>query len=240
MLLLQPSLAVTDLDVIIQENLNELKSKYNKYFPGEDFYSNVEECKEVKFPLDDSNISTAVKNFKKDPDQLSAVPFSLSYHLVKMASDCKKEGDTDRAWAILTMARYYAGVAEASIFGTGDFSYELINMRSINGNKTHSERSTQVKEKAAELIRKEAENRRTKYGAGWKGWQNRNEACNAIANEMRTFIRENYHQHNPDGIERRVSDWMREVEYIRAAYNETCAKGSTYSPRKYNDRPWQR
>ncbi len=225
-------LTIPSFDEAIQENLDDLKSKYEKYFPSEPFTSAISDRPEVDIILTDSLVSDFMERFSRSPGEYSSTPFFLSFHFSKLAMSHKKKGDFDRAWFLLSRARYFAGLADASLFGTDKFLYEAIHSHAIKGTASRSKNSTAAQQRAAELIREVAAKRRTDSKGSWPGWKERQEAADAIADEMRFFLKKNAIGLKPEGISRRVYAWMHKNEGIRSAFNETCAEGVTYTPQK--------
>lgn len=228
----EKDLTIPSFDEAIQENLDDLKSKYEKYFPSESFTSAISDRPEFDVVLTDSLVSDFMERFSRSPAEHSSTPFFLSYHFSKAAMRHRKKGEMDRAWLLLSKARYFAGIANASLFGTEKFLYEAIHSHAIKGTNSRSKNSAAAQEKAAELILEIAKRRRTECKGEWPGWESRHEAADAIAEEMRTFLRKNGIGLMHSGISRRVYDWMPKHQGILNAFNETCAVGATYTPQK--------
>lgn len=228
----EKDLTILSFDEAIQENLDDIKSKYEKYFPSESFTSAISDRPEFEVVLTDSLVSDFMERFSRSPAAHSSIPFFLSYHFSKAAMRHRKKGEMDMAWLLLSRARYFAGIADASLFGTEKFLYEAIHSHAIKGTTSRSKNSTAAQQRAAELIREVAAKRRTDSKGSWPGWKERQEAADAIADEMRFFLKKNAIGLKPEGISRRVYEWMHKNEGIRSAFNETCAEGSTYTPQK--------
>lgn len=228
----EKDLTILSFDEAIQENLDDLKSKYEKYFPSESFTSAISDRPEFEVVLTDSLVSDFMERFSRSPAEHSSTPFFLSFHFSKAAMRHRKKGEMDKAWLLLSKARYFAGIADASLFGTEKFLYEAIHSHAIKGTSSRSKNSAAAQEKAAELILEIAKRRRTDSKGDWPGWESRHEAADAIAEEMRIFLTKAGIGLKHAGISRRVYEWMREDEGIRNAFNETCAEGATYTPQK--------
>lgn len=228
----EKSLTILFFDELIQKNLDDLKSKYEKYFPSESFTSAISDRPELEVVLTDSLVSDLMERFSKSPTQYSSTPFLLSYHLSKAAMRHRERVEMDKAWFLLSNARYFTGIADASLFGTEKFLYEAIHSHAIKGTNSRSKNSAAAQEKAAELIREIAKKRRTDSKGEWLGWKSRHEAADAIADEMRTFLTREAIGLKHAGISRRVYEWMPKHQGILNAFNETCAEGATYTPQK--------
>lgn len=229
-------LTIFGFEVAIKENLDDLKSKYEKYFPDRLFSSITEEHQIFKTRLTDSLIATRMEEFFKDPATYSSNPFLLSYQLTKAAIHYNEKRNMEKAWFLLSKARYFAGIADASLFDTEKFLYEVVNANNLKGARARSQKSSAAKRRAAELIREKAEQHKEKSRGTWKGWEKPDEAISDIVDELRSFIATNVIKLNPHILPKRVSDWMggtkpEDVE-IRNAFNETCAEGAEYIPQK--------
>lgn len=228
-------LTFLDFDESVQDNLNDLKLKYEKYFPSKSFSSDISDSSIFRHDLNDSFVSILIKEFLKFPIDNQSTPFILSFYYSKLAITYKNSGDLDKAWFLLSRAFFFAGIANATLFGARRFKYEVVNAHSIKGAASRSSNITAAKNRAAELIREVAAKHMTDSKEVWPGWKARVEAADAIVDAMRAFLRTNGIGLKPEGISKRVYEWMSTDEGIRSAFNETCAKGSTYTPQKRRD-----
>lgn len=233
-------LAILSFDAAVQENLDDLKSKYEKYFPSESFSSDVCGGPSVDLSLNNSFASMMMERFFRSPLHNPSTPFFLSYNLSKSAVQHQKNGNMDKAWFLLSKARYFAGIADASLFGTERFLDEAVNAHANKGRESRRAKNLMAKKEAARLIREEAAKICTKSNGTWKGWRSRQEAAKAIASDLWLFVSsaENRISLKEDGLSHRVYVWMNADDEIRSAFNETCAEDAQYTPKKHRSWDW--
>ena len=225
-------LTILSFDEAIKENFDDLKSKYKKFFPEKPL-SKIED--DSYSDLNDDYTSYSMEYFYKYPSDHAEIPFLLSHNFANAAIARMKNGYPDQAWFLLSKARYFAGIADASLFGTKRFLDEIVNAHAIKGTKSRSNKISLTKIEAARLIRETADNLSTDQKGKWIGWKSRTEAAEAIADGMRNFVKGNAIGLETEGIPRRAAEWMREDEDIRNAFNETCAKDAEYTPKKHRN-----
>lgn len=219
----------------VNKNLAELEARFEHFFPSLSFASATQASPIFGVDLSDASIAQQLDDFLKHPNESASTPFKLSVHLSKAAVDAWDQGSVEQAWFLLSQARYFSGMAYASVFGTERFMYEVVNANAIKGAASRSQKSDAAQQQAAKLIREVASKRRSASAGEWPGWGSRQEAADAISEDMRTFLKRSGSGLKPGSISQRVYVWMREDERVRSAFNETCAEGETYTPQKRRD-----